>query len=43
VAPCVSVVCSVIGSWVLQDRLERVDRFAFGDGHDLGAVLAVLV
>ena len=27
----------------VQDRLERVDRFAFGDGHDLGAVLAVLV
>jgi hypothetical protein len=27
----------------VQDRLERVDRFAFGDGYDLRAVLAVLV
>jgi hypothetical protein len=27
----------------VQDRLERVDRLAFGDGDDLCAVLAVLV
>ena len=27
----------------VEDRFEGVDRFAFGDGHDLGAVLAVLV
>ena len=27
----------------VEDRLEGVDGFAFGDGHDLGAVLAVLV
>jgi hypothetical protein len=27
----------------VEDRLEGVDRFAFGDGHDFGAVLAVLV
>jgi hypothetical protein len=25
----------------VQDRLEGVDRFAFGDRHDLRAVLAV--
>jgi hypothetical protein len=27
----------------VQDRFERVDRFALGDRHDFGAVLAVLV
>ena len=27
----------------MEDRFEGVDRFAFGDGHDFGAVLAVLV
>ena len=27
----------------MEDRFEGVDRFALGDGHDLGAVLAVLV
>jgi hypothetical protein len=27
----------------VEDLLQRVDRFALGDGDDLGAVLAVLV
>lgn len=35
----------VLGDWQLrvQDRLQGVDRFAFGDRDDFGAILAVLV
>jgi len=38
-------ICGVLGDRQLgvEDRFERVDRLAFGDGNDLGAVLAVLV